>query len=325
MKRTLRTAPLAATAVGLATALTLTACGATDVADSGSAAAIEKDHKNNSALPVQNAQAQSQPNSHQSKAASDAVRKPMRRLWMPLPCGQKWRVNTWDAQHWPALDMVREPQHKTEGSTVRAAASGTVRFAKWDGGAGNVVQIKHSYGYYTTYLHLKKRSVKAGQKVKRTTKIGTVGQTGSNGNTPHLHFEVAKGKGNANHWGEDKGDKYRKVANLYPKTYNDNNGGGPGGGEWRNQVSHSCSAPKPTKWAPFKVVKEVNKRKWAGTKYESSGKLKKGKTVMLGCNHTRKPDGKLYRRLDGGGGADGRGLWVRSSTKYVKQTAGCSR
>lgn len=321
MRRTPRTAPLTATAVGLATALAFTAVGTT----TGSAAETTTEAGADIAAVSVRTMAQGADRAGAGRGEVERPRKPMRRLWMPFPCGQKWRVNTWDAKHWPALDMVREPQHKTEGSTVRAAASGTVRFAEWNGGAGNVVQIKHAYGYYTTYLHLKKRSVKKGQKVKRTTKIGTVGQTGSNGRTPHLHFEVAKGKKNANHWGEDHGDKYRKVANLYPKRYDDNNGGGPGGGEWRNQVSHSCSAPKPTKWAPFKVVKTVNKREWAGAKFASSGKLRKGDRVMLGCNHTRKPGGKLYRRLDSGGGPDGRGLWVRSSSKYVEQIKGCSR
>ena len=29
---------------------------------------------------------------------------------LPFPCGDKWRLNTYDGGHAPALDMVKEPQ-----------------------------------------------------------------------------------------------------------------------------------------------------------------------------------------------------------------------
>ncbi|MGW7018151.1 M23 family metallopeptidase [Streptomyces decoyicus] len=265
-------------------------------------------HTTGSQIAAQSAQA----------GRSAAAAKP--RLFLPFPCGTKWRVSSGAASHSPALD-IDKGNAKAEGKTVQAAAAGKVVFStRFAQGSGNTIQIQHKGGYYTTYLHLKSRSVSRGDKVKRTTKIGTVGKDGPTANGhPHLHFEVAKGKKNADHWGGTDGGAHRSTASLYPMTYNG------AGHTWKNEVSHSCSAPKPTKWAPFKVVKSVNKRAWAGTKYKSYGKLKKGKTVMLGCNHTRKPDGKLYRRLDGGGGADGKGAWVRSSTTYVKQLKGCTK
>ncbi|WP_180930411.1 M23 family metallopeptidase [Streptomyces sp. AJS327] len=290
------------TATGLATVLLLTACGGSEDSDGK-----DSEKKRDDGISAQRGTGKKQD-----------VKRPMKRLWMPFPCGQKWRVNSYDEKHAPALDMVREPQHKTEGSTLRAAASGTVRISKSDSGAGNVVQIKHAYGYYTTYLHLKKKYVEEGQKVKRTTRIGTVGDTGSNGNTPHLHFEVAKGAKNADHWGEREGDKYRETANLHPTSYKGV------GKEWRNAVSHSCAAPRPTKFAKYRVVRTVNAREWAGTKYQSARKERKGRTIYLGCDHYRKPEGKLFRRVQGGAGPDGKGLWVRASKTYVKKIGKCS-
>jgi hypothetical protein len=41
---------------------------------------------------------------------------------LPFPCGQLWRLNTWDSTHAPALDMVRGPQNLTEGSLLIAPA-----------------------------------------------------------------------------------------------------------------------------------------------------------------------------------------------------------
>src|SRR5687767_12411734 len=62
---------------------------------------------------------------------------------LPFPCGQKWRLNTWDSTHAPALDMVREPQSGTEGSTLVAPAGGTVVQSRYHDNAGNLIQIDH--------------------------------------------------------------------------------------------------------------------------------------------------------------------------------------
>jgi murein DD-endopeptidase MepM/ murein hydrolase activator NlpD len=73
------------------------------------------------------------------------------------------------------------------GTPVRAAASGTVIFAGWMGGYGNLVVIDHGGGLATAYAHLS--SIWAGGGVSQGQGIGAVGCTGScTGN--HLHFEV---------------------------------------------------------------------------------------------------------------------------------------
>lgn len=78
------------------------------------------------------------------------------------------------------------------GTPVWAAASGIVTHVGPEGGAGNLVMIKHDGGIETAYMHLSKfASIKVGQKIEAKTVIGYVGTTGlSTG--PHLHFGVKK-------------------------------------------------------------------------------------------------------------------------------------
>lgn len=72
---------------------------------------------------------------------------------------------------------------------MRAAASGVVVSARYERGYGNVVVLNHGGGVATLYAHLSAFSVRAGQTVSASTRIGSVGSTGySTG--PHLHFEV---------------------------------------------------------------------------------------------------------------------------------------
>lgn len=59
------------------------------------------------------------------------------------------------------------------------------------GGYGNYIFIDHGAGRCTVYGHLSTINVKAGQKVKKGQKIGTVGSTGHS-TGPHLHFECRR-------------------------------------------------------------------------------------------------------------------------------------
>ncbi|MBV8197943.1 MAG: peptidoglycan DD-metalloendopeptidase family protein [Candidatus Eremiobacteraeota bacterium] len=75
------------------------------------------------------------------------------------------------------------------GTTVTAAAAGTVIMAQWYGGYGNYILIDHGGGYSTGYGHLSAIFVSNGQVVARGQAIGAVGSTGQS-TGPHLHFEV---------------------------------------------------------------------------------------------------------------------------------------
>ncbi|MGD2205501.1 MAG: M23 family metallopeptidase [Anaerolineae bacterium] len=76
------------------------------------------------------------------------------------------------------------------GMPIYAADDGYVVLAGRDTwGYGNQVLIDHGNGFLTRYAHLHKVLVKAGDKVKKNQKIGTMGTTGRS-TGPHLHFEI---------------------------------------------------------------------------------------------------------------------------------------
>ena len=75
------------------------------------------------------------------------------------------------------------------GTPVQTIGSGRVVFAGRKGGEGNMVQIAHSDGYETMYLHLSRLYVRGGEHVEIGKTIGLVGSTGlSTG--PHLDFRI---------------------------------------------------------------------------------------------------------------------------------------
>ncbi|MDO6748258.1 peptidoglycan DD-metalloendopeptidase family protein [Gilvimarinus sp. 1_MG-2023] len=74
------------------------------------------------------------------------------------------------------------------GTPVWASGDGRVIASSYNKANGNYVFIQHGNNVVTKYLHLHKRHVKKGQRVKQKQTIGTVGSTGySTG--PHLHYE----------------------------------------------------------------------------------------------------------------------------------------
>ena len=77
------------------------------------------------------------------------------------------------------------------GAPIMASGSGTVTRARWCGGGGNCVKIKHNSTYQTIYAHMKSfaKGIKEGRKVRQGQIIGYVGSTGMS-TGPHLHYEV---------------------------------------------------------------------------------------------------------------------------------------
>ncbi|TMP19695.1 peptidoglycan DD-metalloendopeptidase family protein, partial [Pseudoalteromonas ruthenica] len=74
------------------------------------------------------------------------------------------------------------------GTPVVSSGNGKVIKAGYSKYNGNYVFISHGTQYVTKYLHLNKRLVRTGQKVKQGEKIGTVGSTGRVTGA-HLHYE----------------------------------------------------------------------------------------------------------------------------------------
>ena len=77
------------------------------------------------------------------------------------------------------------------GTPIMASGSGTITRAKWCGGGGNCIKIKHNSTYETIYAHMKSfgKGMKVGKKVRQGQIIGYVGSTGMS-TGPHLHYEV---------------------------------------------------------------------------------------------------------------------------------------
>ena len=78
-----------------------------------------------------------------------------------------------------------------EGTPIMASGDGKIIRARWCGGGGNCIKIRHNSTYTTVYAHLKNfaRGIKEGKKVKQGQVIGYVGSTGMS-TGPHLHYEV---------------------------------------------------------------------------------------------------------------------------------------
>ena len=77
------------------------------------------------------------------------------------------------------------------GTPIMASGTGTITLAKWCGGGGNCIKIKHNSTYETIYAHMKNfaKGMRPGKKVKQGQIIGYVGSTGQS-TGPHLHYEV---------------------------------------------------------------------------------------------------------------------------------------
>jgi murein DD-endopeptidase MepM/ murein hydrolase activator NlpD len=97
----------------------------------------------------------------------------------------------------PIVEMVRMHEGidiaAPGGTEVVAPATGVVKFVKKqfkrNRGYGKEVLIDHGNGIKTHYAHMHEIFVRAGQKINRWDKIGTVGKTGR-ATGPHLHYEV---------------------------------------------------------------------------------------------------------------------------------------
>jgi murein DD-endopeptidase MepM/ murein hydrolase activator NlpD len=95
----------------------------------------------------------------------------------------------------PILKIVRPHQGvdyvAPKGTPVSAIADGVVTMARWNGGYGKMVELRHSGGLASRYGHLSRYGpgIKVGKKVHQGATVGYVGATGL-ATGPHLHFEI---------------------------------------------------------------------------------------------------------------------------------------
>jgi hypothetical protein len=155
----------------------------------------------------------------------------------PFPCGTQFRTESFG--HAPAIDVFRVPTNATEGQLLVAPAGGTVNQSYSNPqGAGNILQINHGGGWFTTYIHLQSRALGVGASVRKGQPIGRIGHTGvtSNG-VSHVHFEMAvdrNGDGRAD-WGAPNPERVSPVWDGV--TY------GTGDNRSKSGTSRNCTAP----------------------------------------------------------------------------------
>lgn len=82
------------------------------------------------------------------------------------------------------LDITAEP-----GTPVRSTADGVVVDAASSPTYGKTVVVSHGFGAVTRYAHLSRIEVRRGQRLRRGSVVGLVGNTGRS-RSPHLHYEV---------------------------------------------------------------------------------------------------------------------------------------
>jgi murein DD-endopeptidase MepM/ murein hydrolase activator NlpD len=114
--------------------------------------------------------------------ASDSTPSASGLVWPvpgPVVSGYGWR---WGRMH-EGVDIAAG-----YGTPIRASAAGTVIYAGWMGGYGNLIIIDHGGGLATAYAH-QSSFVVGGGSVSQGQTIGYVGCTGHCFG-PHLHFEV---------------------------------------------------------------------------------------------------------------------------------------
>ena len=79
------------------------------------------------------------------------------------------------------------------GTPIMASGDGVITRARWCGGGGNCIKIRHNSTYETVYAHMRNfaRGIKEGLRIKQGQIIGFVGSTGKS-TGPHLHYEIIK-------------------------------------------------------------------------------------------------------------------------------------
>ena len=79
----------------------------------------------------------------------------------------------------------------SEGAPVLAAGDGVVEEARWAGGYGRWLKIRHAEGLETGYAHLSAwaAGIAPGSRVRQGEVVAYVGATGL-ATGPHLHYEV---------------------------------------------------------------------------------------------------------------------------------------
>lgn len=119
--------------------------------------------------------------------------KSMRKAFLRAPLDFRRISSNFNPRRLHPITKTVRPHRGTDyaasrGTPVWSAGDGRVIRSGYTKPNGNYVVIQHGNNVQTKYLHLHKRKVKTGDRVKQRQVIGTVGSTGYS-TAPHLHYE----------------------------------------------------------------------------------------------------------------------------------------
>ncbi len=195
-------------------------------------------------------------------------------------------INRVSSTFGPRNDPISPPRYsgsKGHGAVDFAAPLGAPIYAAADGkisrsdstdtkGYGNRIQIDHDNGYTTLYAHMNcfatynGKRLQVGQRVKKGTVIGFVGNTGSS-TGPHLHYEV-RTTGTVNKkdpFAADMQGVMCKVPQNYADAAVPPNGSADSGGSADVPLEDRCSVSGCAKMYPADNISELHH------KYEAAG------------------------------------------------------
>lgn len=119
--------------------------------------------------------------------------RPMRKAFLRAPLNFTRVTSNFNPRRFHPITRQVRPHNGTDygaptGTPVWAAGDGRVIRSAYNNANGNYVFIQHGNNVVTRYLHLHRRDVREGQRVRQGQTIGTVGMTGM-ATGPHLHYE----------------------------------------------------------------------------------------------------------------------------------------
>jgi murein DD-endopeptidase MepM/ murein hydrolase activator NlpD len=166
------------------------ALAAAQRAKSATLASIEEDQdamlEEIQALEQQSAQLAAQIRAAQEQASTPSIAPPSGSGQLGWPVSGP--VTSGFGMRWGRMHEGIDIMTST-GTPVRAAAAGTVIYAGWLGGYGNLVVVDHGGGLSTAYAHNSSFASSVGQSVAAGQVVSYSGSTGHSSG-PHVHFEV---------------------------------------------------------------------------------------------------------------------------------------
>ncbi len=119
--------------------------------------------------------------------------RPMRKAFLRAPLNFTRVTSDFNPRRFHPITRQVRPHNGTDygaptGTPVWAAGDGRVIRSAFNNVNGNYIFIQHGNNVITRYLHLARRDVRQGDRVRQGQTIGTVGMTGL-ATGPHLHYE----------------------------------------------------------------------------------------------------------------------------------------